>query len=486
MGLVKTSGSVSGTSSPVENKYVVSPDPNNPAAETRALDKRYVKDTFSFANELSSDRMKDILGQLRAYAAGGRIKVTYFKQTQTREDTEGVTQHGVEVAVLDPVHTSMYRIYNFELILRQAMDFSYSPDAVLSEFKGEALVYPGFRPSKGDLFIYTMTDGQAALFSITDVPERLSIRANTYHTIKFEMEQIVDDKVLEKLNTCVIDDAWFDLERFLMEEGALLKSEEYMLLGQVAEWFVTLTVYYIDAFYDRKDYVSLVRPDKIYDPYVTEFIKYVIPYELLSDPPHQLLSPPPYWRRSLWWRILYPSQVTPNLLVNNCVVAKKKVGYMTSVTNALANRYYIALGASDGSGASYGDYLNWIFGNSPSSDISVNGSCPARPHCGWYWNQVYHKDKITVDANTEGEPSSEEDTKAFLDMLQQYFNDQTIDAKVLMDLVRKFDQMSRSQQFYRIPVLLAFMNKVTDSLKSGKQMLSNVKGSVSNETNQTP
>jgi len=370
--------------------------------------------------------MSDTLGMLRRCIAGSPIKVTYFKQGQDTSETASTDAQGVEMQVLDKVHTCTLLIHNFELILPAPITFEYDANDVLTKYTGEAFTYPGFRPSQGDLFIYELADGQAGLFSISSAPERLSIRSSTYHKIQFELENILTAENINQCMDSVSEEAYFDLERFLTQEGALLKSDEYALMKKIEEWYVTLSRYYLDTFFDKLDWNTLIRPDKIYDPYIVEFVRYILSYEMMPHRPQQHIHDLKFWHRSIWWRLLYPSQVTNALLINNQALEKCRIQYMTTTITPLANRNYIILCNDNSHG--FVDYTNMIFG----------------------------------------------ETNTFRTMINQFFTSQVIDTTSLITQIESFDTLSTTEQFYRIPVFIAFMNKITASLKSGKNIVSSI------------
>jgi len=384
-----------------------------------------VQDTYQFRNELSVDRMSDVIGMLKSAARGSRINVTYLKQAQERTETETTDQFGPDMMIMDKVHTCTLMIHNFELILTASMDFNYESETTLSEFTGEALVYPGFMPSIGDMFLYEMPDGRVGLFEINQVPKRLSIRSNTYHSIQFELNNFMNQTEMTQLMGTIVNEAYFDLERFLTEDGAVLKSEEYQLIKEIEQWTKTLAIYYIDTFFDKKDYMSLIRPDRIYDPYIVEFFKFILSREDSPLRPVQLIGDVSYWKRSFWWRILSPGQVNSAILVDNFIITTKLIRYMTTQINALSNRDYLIL-TTDQS-IDVNSYIESVFGTDHDQPV---------------WS-----------------------------LLDTYFDRQLVDTIVLMDLVRNFGSLTAAQQFYHIPLYLALMMKVRGSMKSGNNML---------------
>ncbi len=429
MGVIKTSGSATGTSTPVSNKYISTPTPENPASDVRMMDKRYVSDTFNYRNELNVTRSAEILKDLRGVMQGSKITVTYFKQAQERSVTESTDALGYETVILDKVHTCTLMIHNCILVLTGPMSYEYDAEQTVSNLSGEAVTYPNFLPSMGDMFLYEMNDGSVGLFEITAVPERLSVRYNTCHKITFSLVEIVNNELMTKILGSVTQEAYFELNRFLAENGALLKTEEYQLIKLYKEKVPTLLNYYFDTFFESLEYNSLVRPDMIYDPYIVELFKLVISREVIPIRPLQLLASPPYLRRSIWWRLLFPDQVNDDLMLDMMTVNDCKVRFMSTMISALAGRTFLTL---------------------LTSDINTTKVC-------------YSEDCLTADH-----------TKSAWRLIDNYFTSQTINTTTLINAINNVYQEPIEQQFYTILVYVVMMQKVMHSLESGHSVIEDV------------
>lgn len=161
-----------------------------------------------------------------------------------------------------------------EIKLPSEMSFSYDTENAISTLSGTCVTYPGFNPHPGDVFVYRIDNGQYGLFRIINTPERLSIRTGTMHSCEFTLDHILDTETYQQLEDKVRQQAYFNKQRFLMESSALLTHEEMLDYKLLLKQYEMLSKEYVRYFYDQT-VKSFIRPDGIYDPYLVDFIQKV-------------------------------------------------------------------------------------------------------------------------------------------------------------------------------------------------------------------
>lgn len=421
MGLTKASGSLSNTTqAPLSEQVEVNMVnlPVAPTADQKLADKEYIKDSYTNATAVNLDRYASIKNALTAYVEGSTIKVTYFHHVNN-ESLARATSSDVSM-MLDDAQVSFLKINNFEMKLKGEIQFAYNQETNTSTASGEAIVYPGFIPYIGDLFLYEIS-GTVGIFKINNTPNRLSIQYNSCHEISFSLVAYATNEIMTKLKECVSDEAWFDKQRFLNEEGALLSYNEVELIKNLNILNKQLLIHYLDTFFENREYMTFMREDKKFDPYVIEFIGNILDLYSLPVLPQQLISSPANYRKSIWYKLLEPSVVPESLMMTKCKSEKYPVTLRTVFINALINRDYLYL-TDDSDGVIY---------------------------------------PFAIPASyTVGD-------KTIPNIVRSYLSNGNINVNDFIDTARTYGTMTLDEQFYYIPIMLFFVKQLLDAFKSG-------------------
>lgn len=424
MGLSKRSGSLSMTSSPVENKYVDTSVNIRPSPDKDLSARNYVRDTVSSQSAVNLLKYPDAVNMLKAYIAGPQITVTFYHQyTNTVTDQSNVNDLAIG---LDPVHLSYQKICNFVMNVKAQLDFSYINEQNTSRVVGEAIILPGFTPSNGDLFLYEIDRQRMGLFKVNQAPTRLSIKNGTCHSISFELMKVTDAKDIALLEQGVREVSYYNLQRFLTEPGALLKSEEVLILEDIDKIYYILYEYYQATFFDRSIYRSFIRPDKVYDPYIVEFIMKTVDSSISNNYPQQLMSKPLNFHKTIWNKLIMPDAVPWNLYVDTLAVDIYRVSFRTVATNVLVNRQFLI--------------------------------------CTDTLDQ-YSFTEAYVLPNLQDLVS--EDFDDFTTLLYNYFEHGNINPNLLLNLAEAYLTLTDQEQFYRIPIYMWLLTKIKNSILSG-------------------
>jgi|BioPla2DNA2_1021312.scaffolds.fasta_scaffold11148_4 hypothetical protein len=420
MAKMKSSGSISSDYVPLsELREVESSDkmPVHPSPQDRLKSENYVKNTVDSANAVPDN--SNLISAINAFIAGIPIQVTFYHAINN--DTYGRSFSTDFDRELDPVHTSYLKIHNFQMMLKEGMRFEYDQEMTRSQQTGEAVLYPYFCPNQGDLFLYELPNNVTGLFKIIDTPNRLAIHDTTCHEIRFKLVDYLTPRLREQIEMSVSEEAWFNLQRYLADKGALLTSEETNLLKQATDMFSMLAHVYGEEFYNHDTYNTFIEDVKLYDPYVVEFVTRVVESSRLPGYPTQLMPDPGCWKRSFWFKLLDPKMVPDPVIVNKANKTLHRVNYRTARINALANRHYIELHPN-------GEY------SYPPFKI---------PEC-------YSDDIISVPMQAS-----------------LYFKFGQVRPSVLLRLGNEVLSMRRVARFYYIPIILFLLKKLILALTNG-------------------
>lgn len=385
----------------------------------------YVTDTVAASNTTVTN--SEITKALAAYSAkGNTITVTFFHalNAQTYQRT-WQTDFSLE---LDNVHYSYLKINNFQMHLESSLTYTYEVSETRSQQNGEAVLYPYFCPNAGDLFVYSPDGEHMGLYRLTEAPERLTLFESSSHRIKFTLMSYLSSEQLEKLNACVEKEMVFNVDRYLADSGALMTTGEDDLLDKVTEAADMLINAYCGEFFEDSIFHTFIESECLYDPYLVEFINRILPSEKLGNKrPEQLVSDPVNWKRCFWFKLLDPKIVPDTVLISNCFRVVKEVNYRTAGINALANRCYIA--------------------------IVKPGKHPYPPF------------RIPTEYD--------EDSQTLPMQVRLYFDQGRVRPEILLDLANKILSCSRHAQFYYIPVIIFLLQKLSNALTTGSDIIYN-------------
>lgn len=424
MPLVSQSGALSTISSPTANRLITDDMNVAPTPDELLSSKPYVKDALTTQTALSYNRSTPTINAMLGYIGGSPIIVTYYHQLI---GTEKDKSHINDLAIgLDGVHKALSKISGFEIRLKAGLDFSYNPDVVQSQMTGSGYTYPGFNPYAGDLFLYELEPGTLGLFRINKAPNRITIKSATCYEIDFELIEIVDSTILADLEKIVVETLVFDKQRFLMEPGALLKTDEATLLQDISRYKYVLTKFYMETFYDGYYYISFIRKDvELYDPYVTKFLLMILPYEEINVRPYQLVEKLNNWEFSIWSILLNPDTLPTDKLLTKFNILIYEPTVRAARINSLINKSYIELNAEGES--------DYIF----SQDVWFGQDIPEN------YNQL-------------------------VEIINKYITDKTLNPSDIFNIATQHRSLSQYEQFYYIPMLLFFLQLMKDSILSGR------------------
>ena len=426
MGRITSSGSIVS----ISNEYVPPSDMEevltdttivHPTPQAQVDSQSYVANTVDIQNAVPDD--SKIIQAMAEYVSGIPVTVTFYHVINN--DTFGRSFSTDFDRELDPVHTSYLKILNFQMRLKDSMQFNYEQESTISQQTGEAVLYPYFCPNIGDVFLYTLPNNRVGLFKIIEAPIRLAIHDTTHHEIKFKLMEFMSKAMQDKLEASVSEIAHFNLKRYLADSGALLTSNETDILNKANSCYTVLVNAYGEEFYNRDVYNTFIEDVRLYDPYIIEFISRIVETNKLPGYPTQLMANPVNWKRSFWYKLLDPKMVPDNILIHKAARTLYKVNYRTARINALANRHYLEL--------------------DPNSEFSYP---PFKIPCEYTDKVISIPMQITL-----------------------YLEQGKVRPSALMKLASDVLSMRRIARFYYIPIVLFLLKKLILALSSGKEDL---------------
>ena len=451
--------------------------------ETTVLDpdaeltnRKYVINTQNNATGINTDRSFQVVADMKGYAEGSAITVTYYKEHYAETDVRGKFDE-TDITV-NNVHNSILKIHNFEMRMTGPLQYEHDTAETKSKVTGEALTYPGFRPEKGDSFIMEIDTGKYGIMHVSDFPTRLTIRASTYYKISFALSHWADVEHIEAIERGVTDEAWFDKTRFLNEPGALLYHDEYIELKYLKKQRARMIKYHTAKFLDMNLMFSYNRPDKVHDPYVTDFLLRTLEHTEVGYRPVQLYRDAPFMDTSIWVALLDPNLPLQAVPTSN-KSAVHVLGSKSVKHNALTNKWYVYWIPS----MHLQDFFDQL--NSGEDDDTPDGEIPADPTIPDITEGTENEERTLGDlllhlhphyrecmGDEEGDESSVAaggcldlilyGSDEHFRLLYLFLTTRKIDLKLLHKCIEQVWKLPLLHQFYKMPIYEFLANKALE------------------------
>lgn len=330
MGLVKPNGNIT--------------PPPTPITDETGLDiieeRGSIKETYRNSTVLNAQRDISVINRLKEFIPGTPIKVEWYHQMASDLDM-GSNVSSVSF-ISDSVNTSFLLIKDMEVLLQESMNFDYDPESGTSVVTGECLLYPGFVPKVGDLFIYQISAGDIGMFKVSTQPMRLSFRNNTSYRINFTLVKKLETEDMVALEERTRETSYFNKRRFLQTEGGLLTEQEVFDLEYLDKKLEDLERIYSTRYYSV-EFNTFLLEGEAYDPYITNFYRKSIGSYTNNNYIELLLHNDSlkYWNRSLY-ALLLGENVGESYL-NTCVVKTTTYGQYNSLISMLHGKKMIEL-----------------------------------------------------------------------------------------------------------------------------------------------
>lgn len=460
--------------SPANDLPLVNPD-------EKLAKKLYVQDTYHNKVGVNTQRFPEVIYDLKGFAEGSEVSCVYYKEHYSESDVKG--RYHTEEALHD-AHKSVLKIVDFRMRMTRPLEYSHDSDDNISRLVGEAFTYPGFHPEIGDKLTLDIGDGRYGLFEVIQPPARTSIRASTYFKVTFSFIAWMNEEVAKNLDDSVVDVAYFDKMRFLSEPGALLIHDEVVELKYFDKQRAKMVHYFQQKFLDDKIMYSYMRPDNVYDPYVTDFFMKILMFGEMDTSVMQLYHDAPFLDSTIW-RALLDSNLPLESVPTGATKKLFTLGSKSTLTNSLINKNYIEFVKSK----SLKDFLDELqkesdnsSGDNSEQDTPGDTTVPEMPedddvdstlgdlllhihphYCECPWVNGEASDSGSQDALNSILGSGDH-----FDLLTKFLLTRQIDSlNKLHDLIDGVWKLSPLEQFYRLPVYIFLAGIVQEYIHHG-------------------
>lgn len=182
-----------------------------------------------------------------------------------------------ELSEFQPNQLSAYQqlhlIKNYELKLQSSLSFSTESDTAILNITGDAIMYPGIIPNRGDTWIADIGDGRAGQFTVTNV-EAKSLFKQTCYQISVQLARFIDKELIDNLNNRVVKTSYFVKDYMLYGQNPLITEEALVAKNNLEDLEKKMFNHWANFFFSTEFNTYLV-PGQVgptYDPYVTRLI----------------------------------------------------------------------------------------------------------------------------------------------------------------------------------------------------------------------
>lgn len=378
-----------------------------------------IHDPHYNATALRDDRDDSTLNALKGFIPGTPVIVTWYHQMTSNAATSSLTT--TPSFLSNSINTSFLKIESMEIKFNASMDYGFDEATSQSNLDGTCITYPGFTPKIGDCFLYHVSPGKIGLFKISNNPKRFTMHNNTAHEVSFSLFKILETADYTALEERVREVAYFDKQRFLNEDGALITHQELVDIAYLNKKVEDLMqVFYIRYF--SSEYGTFLLDGTAYDPYVTNFFR--------------------------------------------------------KICGDHINNQYIALHTC------FGLLDNWkqsifatLIGENPGLEVILKCDNNLIEYEKWSSLYTLLHERNLVMLNPEGELDYISASVLSLDMSAQddfdklialFITQNTLSTTLLKSEIETVYALDAEQGFYRIPMLIHLAKLVTNSIKSGQ------------------
>jgi hypothetical protein len=367
--------------------------------------------------------MSPVVSALKGYVEGSPITVTYYSFVHNFTDKRsGYTSY---TDLLSRSIRCFKKIENVTIRISGSMDFGSNPENDENTYEGKGYVMGGMDARVGDIFLYEISPGHVGLFVVTDA-QALAIHTGSFDDISFSLREYPSNETLLRLEDSVKEVYYYGELNGLTQKTVLLERQDYVNRTELLKYRKHLIEHYHSAHYDKMK-MSYLRPDGVYDPYLTEFMIRSLSFNDTRYYPPMQLSPIEDFDRTIWSRLLVGKNPFKTLRTTFNKVTKS-AGVMTVFVNGLINRQVVVL--------DYIDHYPELMG-----DLQ-------EPY-------VFSPEFYTALAGTELPDTSSQLER----LIYRYLTNSEVDYPVLARIHEYF--ATDMDEFYFIPLAIHLINKVT-------------------------
>lgn len=333
-----------------------------------------IKDTFTTVSSVNPVRYPDVYKMLLAYPKGYPMVVPYYHRQDPSIDMRSFV---VSISMdEDKIHEDLTKIHNLEMKLEEPLSFQMQEEDKSTQLNGSAIMYPGLEPFEGDIFFMEVDNKQSVCMIVNQV-EPTTFRQERYYRIRFSAYSQLTKQLLDRIESVVTEEVHFERRKYFGEsQMTFLSTDSYKQLKELEHYRKCLTQDLINFFFNR-DSEAFWRPDEVYDPYLSEYLRNKLTVQRDRVRPRQLLVPLQNFHKTIWYKFV---------LAENCSDLSDVARYglkmykdpklFTSDYNSLTGHYYIEV-----SDTNTGTLYPCVGAGATSTGVvnAMNGGCSCSP-----------------------------------------------------------------------------------------------------------
>lgn len=216
---------------------------------------------------------REPLGALLTHIEGTSWTVDYYSQVLGSDE---------EPSPPDAAQSGSYQqylyIHHYELKLQGPLNSVTDVSDQTQSVTGSAIMYPYMKPNYGDAFIADVGDGNAGLFTITEVEKKSYFKQACYE-IQFTLSKYLTKELEDNLNAKVIKQTEFVKDFMTYGQNPVVATSERLKHATLENLVDDSLNDWLGEYYSN-EYRTILVPNQsvvTYDPFVTRMITTVFP-----------------------------------------------------------------------------------------------------------------------------------------------------------------------------------------------------------------
>lgn len=208
------------------------------------------------------------MGALLTHIEGSAWTVDYYSQVLGGDE---------EPAIYDYTQSGTYQQYlyikRYELKLQGELNTIVDPTDQTVSILGSAIMYPYMKPNYGDAFIADMGDGQAGLFTVTEVEKKSYFKQACYE-IQFVMSKYLSKDIEDNISAKVVKQTEFVKDFMTYGQNPIIASSDKLKHATLTNLLEDSLNDWLGEYYSN-EYRTLLVPNgqhPTYDPFLTRMI----------------------------------------------------------------------------------------------------------------------------------------------------------------------------------------------------------------------
>jgi hypothetical protein len=272
--------------------------------------------------------------------------------------------------------------------------------------------------------------GNLAIFIITSM-RRLTMERFSYYEATCYMNKMLENGDLEKLNSSVVNEYYFQRDKYFTNNFSLLTTKDFHLFEALSSYREIIVKRYYDYFYNKKHNTLLIDDNSIYDPYVVEFMNKKVSIMETNRRPQQLFTYiSDFYYDTIW------SLITENEGTNIQYIKKYKHIYehalytWSNTITGLFNRRYVIIDDEES--------------NSLINDVRINVDYEY-----YLFSESFYNGTIMDSTETDEDTVFEKMVYSAITLGE--INDPEI---LITNYLEKFQSLPKEKKFYRMPIYI--------------------------------